>query len=224
MQDRIYAKLLIVKIKNLKKHPLPLRWNHWINFPLLTIMIVSGLAIYWTNSDYLLPGEWLDKIGLGGNLGLGMGWHFAFAILFIINGIFYSFFLIKTGHYRYLIPDRKSLREAGIVFLHDIKVWKKPLPEQIKYNAAQRITYSGIFLMGVAATLTGLAIYKPAQLNWLLAALGGYKAARIEHFIIMALFVGFFFVHIGQVIKTGWNNFRAMVTGLEVKPEVKDEQ
>jgi len=31
----------------------------------------------------------------------------------------------------------------------------------------------------------------------------------------------FFFVHIGQVIRAGWNNFRAMVSGLEI---VDDEE
>jgi hypothetical protein len=28
--------------------------------------------------------------------------------------------------------------------------------------------------------------------------------------------VGFFVVHITQVVRAGWNNFRAMVTGVEV--------
>jgi len=33
-------------------------------------------------------------------------------------------------------------------------------------------------------------------------------------------FLIFFLIHIFQVIKTGWNNFQAMISGLEViKPE-----
>jgi hypothetical protein len=28
----------------------------------------------------------------------------------------------------------------------------------------------------------------------------------------------FFLIHISQVIKAGWNNFRAMVTGYEIVP------
>ncbi|MEJ7709976.1 MAG: hypothetical protein WKF84_08970 [Pyrinomonadaceae bacterium] len=35
-----------------KKHPLAIRWLHWINFPLLTLMIWSGLLIYWSNAVY----------------------------------------------------------------------------------------------------------------------------------------------------------------------------
>ena len=32
-----------------KKDPLAVRWFHWINFPVLGIMIWSGLLIYWAN-------------------------------------------------------------------------------------------------------------------------------------------------------------------------------
>ena len=35
-----------------KKHPLAIRWQHWINFPLLTMMIWSGMLIYWANPVY----------------------------------------------------------------------------------------------------------------------------------------------------------------------------
>ena len=33
--------------KLVKKHPLAIRWFHWINFPLLALMIWSGTLIYW---------------------------------------------------------------------------------------------------------------------------------------------------------------------------------
>ncbi|RZK29939.1 MAG: thiosulfate reductase, partial [Hymenobacter sp.] len=35
-----------------EKHSLAMRWFHWLNFPLLAIMIWSGLLIYWANSIY----------------------------------------------------------------------------------------------------------------------------------------------------------------------------
>jgi hypothetical protein len=46
--------------------------------------------------------------------------------------------------------------------------------------------------------------------------LGGYEWARWEHFWLMMLFVMFFLVHIGQVIRAGWSNFRSMITGREI--------
>jgi cytochrome b subunit of formate dehydrogenase len=71
--------------------------------------------------------------------------------------------------------------------------------------------------MGIGSILTGLAIYKPVQLNWLCTIMGGYKMARILHFALTIGYVLFFLIHIFQVIRAGWNNFRAMITGFEVK-------
>jgi len=34
-----------------EKHPLATRWMHWLNFPLLSLMIWSGLMIYWADSE-----------------------------------------------------------------------------------------------------------------------------------------------------------------------------
>ena len=71
-------------------------------------------------------------------------------------------------------------------------------------------------MMGVGSLLTGLAIYKPVQFAWLTSLLGGYEWARFEHFWLTIGYVLFFLVHVAQVIKAGWNNFRAMVTGYEI--------
>ena len=35
-----------------KKHPLAIRWFHWISFPVLLLMIWSGMLIYWANDVY----------------------------------------------------------------------------------------------------------------------------------------------------------------------------
>ncbi len=100
--------------------------------------------------------------------------------------------------------------------LYDLHLTKKPLPAQGKYNGAQRIAYTAIVLMGLGSLVTGLAIYKPSQLSWLTSTLGGYTAARVEHFALTIGYVLFFLVHIAQVVRAGWNNFRSMVMGYEV--------
>ena len=85
-----------------------------------------------------------------------------------------------------------------------------------KFNGAQRLAYTGVVAMGAGSLLTGLAIYKPVQLAWLTTLLGGYPAARLEHFVLTVGYVAFFVIHITQVVRAGWNNFRAMVIGVEV--------
>jgi thiosulfate reductase cytochrome b subunit len=42
--------------------------------------------------------------------------------------------------------------------------------------------------------------------------------ARFIHFWLTMGYVAFFLVHIIQVVRAGWNNFRAMVTGYELAP------
>jgi thiosulfate reductase cytochrome b subunit len=115
----------------------------------------------------------------------------------------------------------RSFKRALQVTLYDFHL-RKELPPQGKYNDAQRIAYTGVILMGAGSIISGFAIYKPTQLYWLTAVLGGYEWARWEHFWLMISFVLFFVVHIAQVTKAGWSNFRSMVTGYETV-NVSDE-
>jgi thiosulfate reductase cytochrome b subunit len=209
-----------------RKHPAAIRWFHWVNFPLLTIMIWSGMLIYWANDVYkvgwgdttvfhFFPQSFYDAFSIGSRLAEGMAWHFLFMWLFAINGVCYVLYTLISGEWRYLVPNRRTLREAIQVVLHDLGLSKTPLPRQ-KFNGAQKIAYSSIIVMGFGSLITGLAIWKSVQFGWLTAMLGGYAAARVEHFLLTLGYVGFFLVHISQVIRAGWNNFRAMVTGFEV--------
>lgn len=214
--------------KIVKKHPLAIRWFHWINFPVLAIMIWSGLLIYWANDVYKIgfgnttllkffPSSFYQALNVPYRLSEGMAYHFVFMWLFFLNGIAYVLYTAISGEWRLLMPNRKSFKEAWQVLLHDLHIRKTAPPIAGKYNAAQRIAYTAIIFMGIGSILTGLAIYKPVQLHWLCALMGGYKFARILHFALTIGYVLFFLVHIGQVIMAGWNNFRAMITGFEVK-------
>jgi thiosulfate reductase cytochrome b subunit len=142
-------------------------------------------------------------------------WHFFFKWFFAINGIAYVGYLLLSGEWRYLQPDRQSFRDAISVTLYELHL-RKSRPTQGKYNAAQRIAYSAVVLMAVGSVITGLAIYKPVQLGWLDGLLGGYQQARWEHFWLVIGFLCFFLVHVIQVIRAGWNNFRSMVAAYEI--------
>ncbi|MGI8786759.1 MAG: cytochrome b/b6 domain-containing protein [Pyrinomonadaceae bacterium] len=209
-----------------KKHPLAIRWLHWISFPLLAMMIWSGWLIYWSNSVYSLkifgyeifhffPDWFYNTLGIPFRLAEGISLHFFFMWLFAANGLIYVLYLIFSGEWRTLLPIPGSFKRAPLVALHDLHIVKK-LPPQGKYNDAQRIAYTGVILMGAGSIITGLAIYKPLQLSWLTALLGGYGWARWEHFWLMILFILFFVVHVVQVALAGWSNFRSMVTGYEI--------
>lgn len=199
---------------------------HWVNFPVLTIMIWSGMLIYWANDTYevkigntllvkFFP-EWFYKsLHIPYRLSEGMAFHFVFMWLFMINGLLYVSYTIISGEWRYLLPNKHVFKESWQVILHDLHI-RKQAPDQLKYNAAQRLAYTMIIFMGLGSLLTGFAIYKPVQIQWLTNICGGYEAARLEHFLLTVGYVLFFLIHIIQVILAGWNNFRAMIAGFEV--------
>jgi len=208
------------------KHLLATRWMHWINFPVLAIMIWSGLLIYWANDVYQVKifgvtlvrffPEWFYKLThIPYRLSEGMAFHFAFMWLFFVNGLLYVLYTAISGEWRYLLPKKGTLRESWQVLLHDLGI-RKTAPPQSKYNAAQRLAYTSIIIMGFGSIITGLAIYKPVQFQWMTTLCGGYGPARAEHFILTVGYVLFFLVHVFQVIRTGWNNFRAMIAGFEI--------
>jgi thiosulfate reductase cytochrome b subunit len=208
------------------KHTRATRWFHWINVPLLFLMIWSGMMIYWANDVYRIGwGNWTllhffpdwfyNAFDLPHRLAEGMSLHFFFMWFFALNGLAYVVYTVASGEWRYLVPGRHSFREAITVVMHDLHLSKVEPPAR-KLNAAQQFAYTGVILMGAGSLVTGLAIYKPTQFAWLTGLLGGYEMARWEHFMLTIGYVLFFVVHISQVIRAGWNNFRAMVTGYEI--------
>jgi thiosulfate reductase cytochrome b subunit len=188
------------------KHSLAVRWHHWINFPLLIVMLWSGLLIYWANPVYGLqwggelvvpffPDSWFAARGVPYRLAEGMALHFVFMWFFAINGVLYVGYTLFSGEWRDLVPNRR------------------PRP---KFHLAQQVAYTLVILMGAGSLVTGVAIYKPVQAAWLTTLLGGYEWARWQHFWLAVGYVLFFVVHVTQVARAGWKNFRAMVTGDEV--------
>jgi thiosulfate reductase cytochrome b subunit len=233
-------KVAAATIRLEKKHSLAIRWMHWVNFPVLFTMIWSGLLIYWNDSDnaYQHPHA-VYRIGIGSltlvrmfppwfwkainapyRVTEGLGYHFFFMWIFAINGILYVTYLLISGEWRVLVPERRSIRDAIQVTLVDLHL-RKGLPPQKKYNGAQRIAYTAVVLMGLGSLVTGLSIYKPTQVHWVTSLLGGYEMARWEHFWLTMGFCAFFVVHVVQVILAGWNNFRSMVSGYEIVPAAK---
>ena len=211
-----------------------MRWFHWVNFPILAIMIWSGILIYWASDTYSItlfghtyfkffPQWFYEEFNIIHRLSEGMAFHFLFMWFFTINGILYVLYTWISGEWRELVPKRTSFKEAWLVLLHDLHI-RRGLPPQNKYNAAQRIAYSAIILMGVGSLITGLAIYKPVQFYYLTWLCGGYHLARIWHFVLTIGYVLFFMMHIIQVILAGWNNFRSVITGFEVVDDKSKKQ
>jgi hypothetical protein len=73
----------------------------WVNFPLVALMIWSGLWIYWANDVYRIglgsftlfrffPESFYRTFGVSHELAKGMAWHFFFLWFFALNEVVYE--------------------------------------------------------------------------------------------------------------------------------------
>jgi thiosulfate reductase cytochrome b subunit len=69
-----------------------------------------------------------------------------------------------------------------------------------------------VLVAGVAIVLSGLALWKPVQLQELAALCGGYEGARFVHFFAMAVIVVFLFIHVLMAFLVP-GSLRAMIRG-----------
>lgn len=177
-------------------HPLLVRVTHWINALGIFIMVASGWRIY--NAAPLFPFRIPNELTLGGWLGGALQWHFAAMWLLVINGLAYVGYGVVSGHFRHrLFPVTPAavIRDIG-----DALRGKLAHADLSVYNAAQRAAYLAVILCAVLLVLSGLAIWKPVQLQELTAVFGGYEGARVVHFLAMALLVFIVLVHIAMVL------------------------
>ena len=176
-------------------HPRVVRVTHWINAFAMCCMIMSGWRIYDASPlfDFTFP----TRLTLGGWLAGAIAWHFAAMWLLFVNGLVYVIYGLVSGHFR-----------ASFLPLGPAAVWRDlkaalsfRLPHELgRYNAVQRLLYTIVVLLGAAAIVSGLAIWKPVQFAPLTALLGGYEGARVVHFLAMSGIVGFVVVHLALVV------------------------
>ncbi len=194
-------------------HPLAVRITHWINAVAIFLMVASGWRIY--NAAPLFEFSFPKDITLGGWLGGALQWHFAAMWLLAANGLVYLAYGMLSGHlWRKLLPVSPAavLRDVidalrGTLAHQDLSI----------YNAAQRAAYLTLILCGVVLVFSGLAIWKPVQLQELTALLGGYEGARLVHFLAMALLVFVVLVHLLMVVLVP-RTLPTMITGRARRP------
>jgi thiosulfate reductase cytochrome b subunit len=189
-------------------HPAWVRITHWVNAVAVMIMIGSGWEIY--NASPLFSFRFPREITLGGWLAGALLWHFAAMWLLVVNGLVYLALGLATGRFkRKLIPIRPRDVMAD---LKAALAGKLAHDDLAVYNAVQRLLYVGVILAGIVVVLSGLAIWKPIQMQELTAVLGGYEAARYVHFFAMAAIVGFLVIHVIMALVVP-KSLRAMITG-----------
>ncbi|MDU3040553.1 cytochrome b/b6 domain-containing protein [Bradyrhizobium sp.] len=188
--------------------PAWVRVMHWINAAAMIVMIMSGWQIY--NASPLFDFRFDRSITLGGWLGGALLWHFAAMWVLMLNGLAYLVTGLVTVRFR-----RKLLPLSPASVIADLKAaltFKLSHDDLTAYNAVQKLLYLGIILVGIVVVLTGLSMWKPVQLHWLVSLFGDYPAARYVHFVCMALICAFLVIHILLALLVP-KSLRAMITG-----------
>jgi len=150
-------------------HPAWLRITHWINAVAVVVMIGSGWEIY-NASPLFRSATRNDHHRRLARRGAALAFRRDVAArgqwarlrhARVLTGRFRRKLLpIRPGE---VVADaRAALR--GRLSHDDLSV----------YNAVQKLLYLGVILAGVVVVLSGLAIWKPVQLQELTALLGGY--------------------------------------------------
>lgn len=125
------------------------------------------------------------------------------------NALCYLLWSLFSGHFRHdLLPlSAGALRQD---------IWQaltlRLTHQHGRYNAIQKLMYLGVLVLGLLLVLSGLAIWKPVQLQGLVSLFGGFDTARYVHFFAMSGIGLFVIIHLLMVIivpRTLW----AMITG-----------
>jgi thiosulfate reductase cytochrome b subunit len=189
-----------------QRHHALLRLAHWTQALAIMIMVGSGWRIY--NQEPILPFRFPVEATLGGyikntlsrsndpGVANAIAWHFAGMWLLGAAFLLFVGYGVISGHFR-----RHYWPVGPVSFFRDlIAAATFKLPHTLGvYNAVQKVFYWGVIFSIAMMIFSGLAIWKPVQLAWMTALLGGFQGARIVHFIFMSVIVGFIAVHLALV-------------------------
>jgi thiosulfate reductase cytochrome b subunit len=146
----------------------------------------------------------------------GRTWHFFFGWVLVLSLMAFFIGGMVRKDLRELILRPSDLPKLWPMQLYYLRLRKEPPPHGT-YNPLQKAAYTVVlFVFFPLIILTGLALSPgiDAITGPFVWVLGGRQFARTWHFILMALFVGYFFTHMVLVFSTGaWNNIRSMFTG-----------
>lgn len=188
-------------------HPLFVRVTHWINAFAAIAMLMSGLRIY--NAAPLYEFRFPPEVTLGGWLAGALAWHFAAMWLLALNGLAYLAYGVFSGHFL-----RKMFNFGAMAAYRNIRLEMKRLlfHGTGEYNLVQRVLYVIVICDLFLLFLSGLAMWKPVQLQELTMFFGGYDQARHVHFLGMTILAMFIVVHVSVALAIK-GTITSMITG-----------
>lgn len=152
----------------------------------IIMMMGSGLAIYNANpvfggrAGWHLP-NWMT---LGSYLATGRDWHFAVMWIFSFTLLIYGIYIFLTQRWKKRFFTKQDLKALQVA----------QNPKRRTY-AWHRLVYTGMIPVMLLAILSGLAMYKPAQLHLLAGLFINWQTLRTVHFLTVPISLVFILVH-----------------------------
>lgn len=147
-------------------------------------------------------------------LAMGRRWHLFFAWLFVINGLVYLAWSLRSRHLtRDLVPGARDWRALPRSVGNHLRF---RFEHASGYNPLQKLSYAlVVLLLGPLVLLTGFAMSPWIESIVPISELfGGRQSARTVHFIVAFSFLAFTFVHVLMVVLAGpLTRLRGMILG-----------
>jgi thiosulfate reductase cytochrome b subunit len=222
-------------------HSYSVRICHWINVIACVYLLWSGVHIlldfpelYWGHTGYrgypaiLKLSDWglsWDEAGKLGDRRWGRNYHVTFAWVFLINGLVYVGWNLRTKHFRrQMVPARHELTAAHLQReVRDHLRWRsrRHAPGGA-YGTLQKTSYLLLIFVFVPFMILSGVAQAPgytAAMPWLLDLFGGRQSARTLHTVGTVLLVLFVVVHLLEIAAAGFfARVRSMITGKESIP------
>jgi thiosulfate reductase cytochrome b subunit len=160
------------------------------------------------------------------DLATGRRWHFFFAWLLVLNGLFYVGNLIARRHITDFLPSFKELLGIPRSIWEHARLHFPKGDEALHYNVLQKLAYLSVIVALPILILAGLTMSPgiDSAFPWLVSLFGGRQSARTIHFLLASYLVVFLVVHLVMVLVSGvFNNMRSMITGRYAIEEERHE-
>ena len=165
---------------------------HWGIVVSMLMMLLTGL--------YIHDPEWMPIFS-----SLGVVWplHYIFGIMLVSLVFIRIVYAGTSGDIEDLIMKPKHIKDLGPVLKYYLFLQKEE-PQQGKYNAGQRMTYSAVWIpLLLLQVITGIALY----------IIIGAVALRAIHYIVTWIIVATIVMHIYLGAVHGWHVVKSMITG-----------
>ena len=165
---------------------------------------------------HALP-TWLwSGLQMQGHGKVGRAWHLGFAIVMIVNALWYIVAVRRTASWRRLLPNAQTwLQDALRAVIAELRGRRETM-QQAQYNGAQKVAYAGVMLLGALMILTGIPLFFTRPL---ISFFGGQHVVLPVHIVIATLFLAFIAIHVVQVLRAGLPTLLSMITGTtEIRP------